>query len=261
MPADDLGHHGLGQAGRALQAENEDNNSDDSPAIRSVPLSPLKTARVLAFVAVLLTLLSLLVGLVWFAGGPWVRGLNVDNDLSLPSWYSALTLLFASGILAMIAYVRGSETSSYVRHWVLLSAIFLFIATDEMIRIHERVAGVLVRPALESLSVAAQGLLYYPWVLAYGPLLLVFIVAYFKFWLDLPAKVRLLFGLAGALYVGGAMGVELGAAWFDSANSDLGVFLTVHVEELMEMFGAVVFIYALLYYLRVHLMVREISLR
>lgn len=186
---------------------------------------------------------------------------NVDHDLSLPSWYSALLLLLASGLLAAITYAKRIEGSHYVRHWAVLSVIFLFLSCDEMLRIHERIANVLIKPALDALGFVPSGILHYPWVLLYGPLVLVFVLAYFKFWLNLPSQIRMLFLVAGAFYVGGALGVELIAAWFDSAGSDIGVFLAAHAEELMEMLGAVIFAYALMSYLRERLGVKEVQLR
>jgi hypothetical protein len=198
---------------------------------------------------------------LWFAGGLWVLVVNVDHDLSLPSWYSALLLLLASGLLAAITYAKRIEGSHYVRHWAVLSVIFLFLSCDEMLRIHERIANVLIKPALDALGFVPSGILHYPWVLLYGPLVLVFVLAYFKFWLNLPSQIRMLFLVAGAFYVGGALGVELIAAWFDSAGSAIGVFLAAHAEELMEMLGAVIFAYALMIYLREHLGVREVQLR
>lgn len=110
------------------------------------------------------------------------------------------------------------------------------------------------------MEIVPIGILSNPWVLLYGPLVLVFVVAYFRFWVNLPARVRGLFFVAGALYVGGALGVELATAWYNAADNDFGIFLTTHLEELMEMLGAIVFAYALMSYLRTHLHVREVKL-
>jgi hypothetical protein len=237
--------------------------SEDATSRLSIPFSPYKVARVLALVAVSLALLSFISGLIWFAGmGPWILVLDIDTDLSLPSWYSALTLLLGSVLLATIAYAWSAEGSPrYARHWAILSAIFLFLCCDEMLRIHERIANVLIKPALDALGFVPSGILHYPWVLLYGPLVLVFVVAYFKFWVELPIRVKRLFFVAGALYVGGALGVELIGAWLDSEGTDFGVFVGEHAEELMEMLGAVVFAYALMSYLVSPLGVREIRLR
>lgn len=219
--------------------------------------------RVLLYISVALASLSFISGLIWFAGlGPWVRIINVDNDLSLPSWFSAVLLLFSSALLAVIAYAKKSETSPrYGHRWTALAIIFLFLCCDEMIRIHERVANVLVKPALDALGIVPGGVLSNPWVLVYGPLVIVFALAYLGFWLDLPSRVKWLFFAAGGLYVGGALGVELATAWYNSADNDFGIFLTTHLEELMEMLGAVVFIYALMTYMTLHRRLESINIR
>ena len=67
----------------------------------------------------------------------------------------------------------------------------------------------------------------------------------------LPAKTRNLVIWAGALFVGGALGMEMMAAHQDSLNTS-NVFLYKlysTIEELWEKLGVLVFIYALLSYM------------
>lgn len=62
---------------------------------------------------------------------------------------------------------------------------------------------------------------------------------------------RALFVLAGGMCVGGALGMELigGKVWGDYGR-DSGVYALVNtVEEVLEMAGAIIFLYALLTYL------------
>ena len=237
--------------------------SEGSAPGLSLRVLPERVARALVYIAVSLALLSFVSGLIWFAGiGPWIRVVNVDHDLSLPSWFSAVLLLFASVLLAAMAYAKRSEANPrYGRHWAALAIIFLFLSCDEMIRFHERMANVLVWPALDALGIVPAAMLSNPWVLVYGPLVLVFALAYLRFWLNLPSRVKNLFFAAGALYVGGALGVELATAWYNAADSDFGVFMTTHLEELMEMLGAVVFVYALMTYMVTHQRLGSLHIR
>lgn len=238
-------------------------DSEDSTPGLSLSVLPEKVTRALVYIAVSLALLSFVSGLLWFAGvGPWIRVLNVDNDLSIPSWFSAVLLLFSSLLLAAIAYAKRFEANPrYGRRWTALAIIFLFLSCDEMIRIHERMANVLVWPTLDALGIVPAGMLSNPWVLVYGPLVLIFVLAYLGFWLDLPARVKRLFFAAGALYVGGALGVELATAWYNAADNDFGIFLTTHLEELMEMLGAIVFAYALMTYMVLHRRLASLHIR
>lgn len=67
----------------------------------------------------------------------------------------------------------------------------------------------------------------------------------------LPRRSRWLFVLAGALYVGGALGVEALSGrqeWLHGGHT-AGYHAVITVEELLEMAGLVVFIFALLDYI------------
>lgn len=206
-------------------------------------------------------LLSLISGIVGLLGGPWILLIDVGSDLSVPSWYSALLLLLASALLAVIAFaVRSGDDPRYARRWAILSGVFAYLCCDEMLRIHERMAATLLEPALDAaFGFAPGGILYYSWVLVYVPLLLVFCLAYPRLWLGLLARIRRLFLAAGVTYVGGAVGAEAFSAYYESAQGPgAPIFFMTQVEEPMEMLGAVIFLYALMTYLTSYLRVDEL---
>jgi hypothetical protein len=64
-------------------------------------------------------------------------------------------------------------------------------------------------------------------------------------------RTRILFLLAGVVYVGGALGMEMVAGVYDQSHGyENAVTATMaNVEETMEMAGLVIFIYALTAYL------------
>ena len=76
-------------------------------------------------------------------------------------------------------------------------------------------------------------------------------LAYLKFLRHLPRKTRDFFLLAGSIYVGGALGMEMVCGYHADAvgqrNSIYG--LMASVEGIWEMVGAIVFIYALVSYI------------
>jgi len=76
-------------------------------------------------------------------------------------------------------------------------------------------------------------------------------LAYLKFLLHLPRKTRDLFLLAGSIYVGGALGMEMVCGYYADAVGQRNLIygLMASVEEILEMVGVIVFIYALLSYI------------
>jgi hypothetical protein len=182
---------------------------------------------------------------------------DLDADDSIPTWYSSFTLLLCACLLAVIALVRKSYRDPCSRSWGLLAAIFLLMSVDEVARIHEK-SGLIVRLFIKNTS----GIFQYNWVIIGIPLTLLFLLAYLRFMAYLPAKTRRLFLLAGAIFIGGALGVEMIAGNQVSSNgfNNLTYALITAVEELFEMLGIVVFIYALLSYLRSQLQSLDIHI-
>ncbi|WP_235147946.1 MULTISPECIES: hypothetical protein [Fischerella] len=104
-------------------------------------------------------------------------------------------------------------------------------------------------------SINRTGFLYYGWVAVGIPLTLIFLLSYLKFLAHLPRKIRLLFFVAGTIFVSGAIGAEMFAGRYDELYSveNMNHAMITVVEEFCEMFGIVVFIYALLSYMNLNL--------
>lgn len=95
------------------------------------------------------------------------------------------------------------------------------------------------------------GLLYFAWVIPGAIFVGACLLVYVKFLSDLPAKTRGMFLIAGTLYVGGAMGMELLGGYHTELYGleNMPYVLITTFEELLEMLGIAVFIYALLSYI------------
>ena len=77
-------------------------------------------------------------------------------------------------------------------------------------------------------------------------------IGFLLFFRSLPAETRRQFPVAGAIFLGGAIGAEvIGGAYVSSERGgDDAVYRVITtVEELLEMLGIVVFLQALLSYL------------
>ena len=88
-----------------------------------------------------------------------------------------------------------------------------------------------------------------------GILLVILALFYWRFWRALPTRSRWLIFLAGALYVGGAFGLEMvgGKLAEVYGTPSLIYHVVCSVEELAEMVGLTVFIYALIEHIRTQL--------
>lgn len=197
----------------------------------------------------------------------FVTLLDVGQDQSIPAWYSAFLLLLCSILLAVISLVVKNEGGRYVNHWRVLSIIFLYLSVDEGVAIHE-IAGRVVRVVYNSLVSGPVGVVPVAWVIPGMIFVSIFVLAYLRFFFHLPAKQRLLFFAAGAIYVGAAVGMEIIYAYYRSVvgaapeMTDLQQIvgtLIITAEEFFEMFGIIAFIYALLSYTRSR--VKEIGIQ
>ena len=168
---------------------------------------------------------------------------DLSGDSTVPTWYASVTLLLCAVLLAVTAaaYKRAEGRAAW--HWGCLSVLFLGLSVDEVATIHEW-TGNLLGPT--------HGVLYYSWIvfgLAFAGGLG---VLYLPFVLRLPPRLRGLVVLAGGLFVGGALGVEMVNSWLGYAHPErhLTYMLTTALEEGLEKAGVLVFVYALLDHLR-----------
>ena len=182
---------------------------------------------------------------------------DFERDSNITTWYSSITLAFASLLLIPIAIAKIRIQDPFASHWKFLAVIFAFLSLDEVAMLHERSGEV-----LEALSpVEFDGWLYFQWVLIGIPFTLVIALAYLKFLAHLPTTTKRLFILAGALFVGGALGLEIIAGHEESLGNILTYKLITTIEELFEKLGVLVFNYALLTYLRKYVSQIKLSIR
>ncbi|AFZ36053.1 hypothetical protein Sta7437_2520 [Stanieria cyanosphaera PCC 7437] len=169
----------------------------------------------------------------------------VDNEKNFPTAYSFCLLLFCSFLLAIITFIQAKNRTRYTLHWRGLSAIFLFLALDELCEFHELLTNT-TRNTFNT-----SGFLYFAWVIPAIGLLSLFILAYLKFIFALPSQSRLGFLCSGTVFVAGAIGMEIIGGWLvDFYNfKNLTYMFIATAEETLEMFGIIIFINTLLNYL------------
>ena len=162
-----------------------------------------------------------------------VPSLSLSFERNVPTWWSSSLLLACA--LAAGAIARGA--TRWRRHWWGMAAAFGYVSLDETAELHEHLGD----------HLDTSGVLFFGWVIPAAAILVVLAAAYLRFMLALPAATRRRLLLAGAIYIGGAVGMELPLGWWTQrAGSDnLGYALIDWVEETLEMVGASLTILAL----------------
>ncbi len=173
--------------------------------------------------------------------GEWVSFFGLSYEQNLPTWFVSSLLLMCALLLAGIAAVTRRSHSRFFWYWAGLAAAFLYISLDETATIHEHASD----------WFDFDGFLYFGWVIPAGILVGVMGLCYLRFLAHLPRKTCLRFMIAGTIYVGGALGVELALGhWTDNAGRHNLMYNLLDLgEESMELLGVTLFLLALLEYI------------
>lgn len=127
--------------------------------------------------------------------------LNLDVEYSIGTWLGTVYLFVIAalaGVLARVSAVRGDRV-----RWSILSLMVLAVSIDEVTRLHER-AGEVIRDSLDT-----SGFLYFAWVIPAAVVVLVMAAAYLRFLYQLASPAGTLLICGAAIYVSGALGLEL----------------------------------------------------
>lgn len=226
---------------------------------RRVPIAWLHAMAAALAVAFLCTHLLRIEGYETQLG--FRRLLNLDGEGTLPAWFSSALMIAASALLAAIAAQHGAVTDRYRRHWWVLSAGLLCMSADETASIHE-----MTNRIAPLLPFRADGFLTYPWIVIGIAISVAVGLTYVGFLRQLPPATRRGFVVAGAWFLGGALGMEaIGAyvvsaqgldlqpfGWDERGDFGMAYALTVAAEEWFEMSGMIRFLDALLEHLATH---------
>lgn len=213
---------------------------------------PIRPKKVLIILIATISFLEIanIVGLVFYFNDNninWLFNLfNIRTEGNMAAYYSSMTLLMASFLLAFISLFRKIHGLSHSL-WLILSIIFLYLSIDEAVQLHERVEIIMDN------NFDLTGYLSWAWVIPYGLLFIIFAAVYYiKFLPQLPRNIYWLFIISGAIFVTGAIGVEMiGAKNYHSENSsEIINAICYSIEEFLEMLGIALFIYALLLYIK-----------
>lgn len=158
------------------------------------------------------------------------------------AWLGSLLLGVCAAALAVIA--SDERTTRFRKQWWVLSLGFLFLSADELLQMHEGLSKV-------TKAIFGSGSAPHLWALIGLVGAAGLFVAYLPFLRHLSPHFRKRFILAGAVYLGGAIGFELLGAVYGTLvrpNDRYYVSLAV-IEETLELVGCGMFLMALLEYI------------
>ena len=215
-----------------------------------ITMQPKRVALAFFWVVMALTLIhSIVLFFYFYLPDEEVFGLvdifDFDIEGNVPTLYSTVAMLFCAALLAIIARSNWKKRDHWRMYWLGLAVMFLFLAVDEGVGLHEYLSNIFEE------FMEAEGLLYFLWVVPYGIATVIVGLIYLRFVLHLPKPTKNLFVAAGLIFLMGAIGIEMLSAQEVDRHSTYTITycLLYTVEELFEMLGIVLFIYALLSYI------------
>ncbi len=251
----------IGKQDKNLQTRHLSRNGHSSPRLRlNIVIHPLKTARRLVLLVSVLVCVGTVANVIIYKVAPSpehklakvMHRFDLGFEPSIPNWYSSIALLACSLLLTTIGLANKRVNARYSFHWFALAFLFMFLALDEAVMIHE-MADATLHDWLNT-----SGILYFAWVIPGAVFTLCAGLYFFKFLLELESRTRRLFVIAGAIFVGGAIGAELIAGVIVDGQGIEGGFTSLQLtfeqtlEELMEMMAIVLFLYALMGHIERH---------
>ena len=205
-------------------------------------------AHALATIIALLLAASLLGQLSRYEfGHDYVYGLvqlfNVDGERNIPTFFTVLLAAVSATLLVVIGFASKRGDNKDSRYWFALAAGFVFLGYDEAFQVHEQ----LILPMRKLMGSASSGFFYYGWVVPGMAGVCALALFFFRFLLRLPAATRNWMLVSGALYLGGALVMEmLDGKYAASYGQDLMYSVLVTIEEGLEMSGLAALAYTLL---------------
>jgi hypothetical protein len=211
-----------------------------------------------------------------------LRLFDVGEERSIPTWFESILFLLCSTLLAVVAVAKKQRNDRFSLHWGVLSVILLLLSLDEVASIHEAVGEQSERLLNYATGITPGGAISFFWVVPGAIFVFIVLLVYLRFLANLPQTTRRLFLFAGALFVLGALGIEMLTAqvvssseaisgWVESASGGMigrgsaSAIPTIlkglqtSVEEMFEMLGLTAFVYALLAYISSY--VEDVSVR
>lgn len=175
-----------------------------------------------------------------------------DAESNIPTYFNTIILFIPAMLFAIVGAWKYAIQDKFKFQWIGLSLIFIYLSMDEAAILHEK----LINPMRELFNYERfGGIFYFAWVIPGIIAVLLFMLAYLRFFLHLENKYKILFFLSLGLYVGGIIGGEMLSGHFAGTigfkNFTYAAYTSI--EESLEWIGCSLLIYSLLQYIQQYL--------
>ncbi len=172
---------------------------------------------------------------------------NLDTENNIPTFFQAILIIFSAFFIFFILKSNIAKEKIPKHYWITLFIMFLFMGSDEIIQIHERM-GIIVNRFYDYTT---HGIFTFSWVIIGCIIALIFII-YFTFLLiKIDKRIRTILIISAFLYLFGSIIMEMiDGFYYDKFGNDFIYQLLTTLEESAEMFGIALFIKALIKYIK-----------
>lgn len=161
-----------------------------------------------------------------------LRQFDLNGEGNLGAWFESFLLLCSAVTVALIALDARERGNPMAARWGVFAAGLLAMAVDETAQLHN-LASAGLRNAL-----GTDGFLYHAWVLPALVVVAVGCVYLLPLVREVPLEFQGRLFLAGAVYVGGAVGLEiLGGPLRALGKESLAYQMIMTLEEVCELAG------------------------
>jgi hypothetical protein len=229
-----------------------------------IKINPFKTVVTLFAASLVVLIFSLLGQRPYETGNPtekffrelFTTGFFINNRENIATYWNMLILIIACVLIFIIAWTKNAQKARSRYAWYALGVIFSFFAVDTLAGISDRFIKL-----LRDLPTMEGGFLYNWFYPATTGILLLVIVFFIWFSIQLDVRNRFLFPLSMVLYILGAYKTELFGNYYaelHGSTSTTYLFIT-HAQEFAEYLGIILMIYLLLIYLTNHVSELEVT--
>lgn len=171
---------------------------------------------------------------------------DLDDESSVPTWFSQVLFFILSVVAFFAAYLQTQKVKRFT--WSIIGLIGLIFSIDEVASLHEYVLQLIhVQFFQDSIATAYDN----AWLFVAPLLIVIFGWLVWVMSRSLPARTVVLFALSGVLILTGAVFIDL-LAVVEERETFLNQGVIVSLEELLEILGGIIAVYATVDFLERH---------